>query len=437
MKTLFTIAALLFMLPFSFAQNQPFQITLEPITIPELGGVQSFAFGQHEGKWLIIGGRLDGLHRRQPFASFDIAGHNNQLLVIDPIAGKKWTSPLTNLPQALQERLSATNMEFYQQGEILYLVGGYGYSKTAGDHITFPYLTAIDVKQTIDAVVKGQSAEAFIRQIKDEAFAVTGGSLKKMYDVFYLTGGQKFIGRYNPHGPDHGPGFVQEYTDAIRRFRLTDHGSSLSVLHLKELKDSAQLHRRDFNVVPQVMPNGQQGLTAFSGVFRRDADLPYLNCVNIDSSGFAVNNNFTQYYNHYHCATIPLYNAATKEMHTVFFGGIAQYYDSAGTLKKDDDVPFVKTIARVTRTYEGTMKEVKLPVEMPGLLGAGAEWIRNEKLPMLQNGVINMDALPSGNSLLGYIFGGIQSTAPNVFWNNTGKQSSAQSTLYKVFVTKP
>jgi hypothetical protein len=68
------------------AQTSPFNIYIEPISIPNVSGLQSYAFGQHDGKWLILGGRLDGLHRRQPFAAFDIAGHNTQLIVIDPVA---------------------------------------------------------------------------------------------------------------------------------------------------------------------------------------------------------------------------------------------------------------------------------------------------------------------------------------------------------------
>ncbi|MBK8429408.1 MAG: hypothetical protein IPL27_27165 [Lewinellaceae bacterium] len=78
------------------AQNSPFQIHLEPLSIPNVGGLQSYAYGQHAGKWLIIGGRLDGLHRRQPFATFDLAGHNNQLIVIDPLTQQRWTAPLTS-----------------------------------------------------------------------------------------------------------------------------------------------------------------------------------------------------------------------------------------------------------------------------------------------------------------------------------------------------
>src|SRR5690554_2803666 len=138
---------------FSHAQTAPFEITIEPIAITGLGGIQSYAFGQHDGKWLIVGGRLDGLHQRQPFAAFDIAGHNNQLIVVDPITQQKWSAPLTSLPTSIQEHLSSTNMQFHQDGAYLYCVGGYGYSATASDHTTYSNLTAIKVPDVINAVI--------------------------------------------------------------------------------------------------------------------------------------------------------------------------------------------------------------------------------------------------------------------------------------------
>ena len=286
------------------AQTAPFQIAIEPMNISGLGGLQAYAWGQHNGKWLIIGGRLDGLHRRQPFAAFDVAGHNNQLIVVDPVAQQKWSAPLSSLPIGLQEQLSSTNMEFFQEGNYLYLVGGYGYSNTSADHITYPNLSAVKVPDVINAVINGTSFATNFRQITDTMFAVTGGYLNKINNTFYLTGGQKFIGRYNPMGPTHGPGFVQIYTNASRKFTIFDNGVTLSVTHLPAIVDAANLHRRDYNVVPQIMPTGQEGLTAFSGVFQVGVDLPYLNCVNIDSTGHTVNNAFSQYYNHYHLSLI-------------------------------------------------------------------------------------------------------------------------------------
>ncbi len=411
----------------------PFQLALEPVTIPGLGGLQSYAYAQHNGKWLLIGGRLDGLHRRQPWASFDAAGNNNQLFVIDPVTKQKWTAPLNSLPVALQEQLSSTNMQFYQEGNYLYLIGGYGYSNTEVDHVTYPNITAVKVAETINAIINGTAFTGFFRQQTNQDFAVTGGHLEKIYDTFYLVGGQRFDGRYNPMG---GPSYVQTYTNAIRTFSIIDDGTTFTIANMKVVTDAANLHRRDYNVTAQILPNGQEGLTAFSGVFQVNADLPFLNSVTIDSSGYAVNNAFWQYYNHYHCPVLPLYSQAANQMHTVFFGGMAQYYDSLGTMVQDNDVPFVKTIARVTRSANDSLKEYKLPVEMPDFLGASAEFIALENLPTYANGVIKLDSLTADTTLVGYIFGGIKSSAPNVFWVNTGTESEAHNQILKVYVLK-
>jgi hypothetical protein len=435
-RFIFPIFLVLVMVLTIKAQDTPFDIQLTPIQIEGVGGLQAFAFGQHESKWLIVGGRLDGLHRRQPFASFDIAGHNTQLIVVDPSGNQSWTASLNVLPASIKEQLSATNMEFYQEGDILYLIGGYGYSATAGDHITYPNLTAINIPQTIQAIQNDLSILPFIRQIKDDKLAVTGGYLQKIYDTYYLVGGQKFIGRYNPMGPNNGPGFIQEYTNAIRKFTLEDDGMTINIIHQTEIYDRAQLHRRDYNVAPQIMPNGREGLTAFSGVFQENVDLPFLTCVNIDSDGYAVQAGFNQYYNHYHCAHIPLYSAKDNEMHTLFFGGIAQYYDDNGLLVRDDNVPFVNTIARVTRQSDGSMAEYKLPITMPTLLGAGSEFIPNQDISTYENGVLKLDEIDQDTTMIGYIYGGISSSAPNIFFTNTGTQSQASSQIFKVFLIK-
>ncbi|MBK7964948.1 MAG: hypothetical protein IPK10_06445 [Bacteroidetes bacterium] len=150
-----------------FAQTSPFSVYIEPLNIAGLGGIQSYAYGQHNGKWLIVGGRLDGLHQRQPFASFLASGNNNQIFVVDPLSMQRWTAPISSLPVGLQEQLSSTNMEFFQEGNYLYCIGGYGYSNTAVDHITYPSLIAIDVPAVIDAVVNGSPFTSFFRQVAD------------------------------------------------------------------------------------------------------------------------------------------------------------------------------------------------------------------------------------------------------------------------------
>ncbi|MFZ4402185.1 MAG: T9SS type A sorting domain-containing protein, partial [Bacteroidales bacterium] len=416
-----------------FAQTAPFNIYVEPMNITGLGGLQAYAFGQHNGKWLILGGRLDGLHRIQPFAAFDVAGNNNQLIVIDPVTQQKWTAQISSLSVAIQEQLSSTNMEFHQEGNYLYVIGGYGYNTATTSRKTFGNLTAVNIPSVINAVINGTSFTGFFRQISDAQFAVTGGHLKKINTTYYLVGGNKFDGNYNPFG---NPTYTQVYTNAIRKFNLTDDGTTINITHLPTITDEINLHRRDYNVVPQILPDGNEGITAFSGVFQPSVNLPYLNCVNIDSSNYTVNNSFQQYYNHYHCAVLPLYSLLNNEMHNVFFGGIAQYYDSLGIMIQDNNVPFVKTIARVTRNSAGTMAEYKLPVEMPIFLGAGAEFIPNTSIPHYHNDVLKLDDITDDSTLVGFIYGGISSTAPNVFFTNTGSQSSASSQIFKVYVIK-
>lgn len=433
------ILSILFILTFFtvFSQTAPFEITLEPITIKNLGGIQSYAYGQANEKWLIVGGRLDGLHRRQPWASFDVAGHNNQLIVVDPISLRQWAAPLTSLPTPIQEQLSSTNMEFYQEDDYLYCIGGYGFSSTKNDHITFDKLTAIKVTDVINAVINNSNFSFFFRQITDTKFQVTGGRLKKIDNTYYLLGGQKFIGRYNPMGPNNGQGFIQEYTNAIRKFNLFDDGTNITITHLTSHSDTNNLHRRDYNAEQQILPNGNEGITMFSGVFQQTFDLPFLNSVTVDSNTYTVNNTFQQYYNHYHCPVLPIYSEQENEMHTVFFGGIAQFYDNSGTLVQDDNVPFVNTIARVTRDNSGNMAEFKLPVEMPSLLGAGAEFIPNLNIPHFNNEVFKLDSVTKDSILIGYIFGGISSTQPNIFFINDGTQSDANNQIFKVYINKP
>ncbi len=414
-------------------QTSPFELKLEEISVTGLGGLQAYAYGQDSGKWVLFGGRLDGLHRRQPFASFDIAGNNNQIIVVDVIGNKVWKSSLNGLSTALQEQLSSTNMEFHQEGHFLYIIGGYGYNASTSSRKTFGSIIAVDLEMLVDSIVRGGAITGAFRQIMDQKFAVTGGHLDMIGDVYYLIGGNKFDGNYNPMG---NPTYVQVYTNSIRKFKIEDDGMNLNITHLSEVVDTACFHRRDYNTAAQILPNRNEGITVFSGVFRLNIDLPFLNCVNIDSQSHKIQPGFQQFYNHYHCPVLPVYSYKQNQMNTVFFGGIAQFYDSAGTLVQDDNVPFVKTIARVVRNSDGTMAEYKMPVEMPELLGSSAEFIRNEALDWYENGVLKLDSIQSDSVLVGYIFGGISSTGKNIFFTNTGTQSAASSQIFKVYLYK-
>ena len=110
----------------SMAQDlQNFEIELEATTIADAPGVHSFSFGaDSQGRWLIIGGRIDGLHQRQPFAAFLANDNNTNAFVIDPITEQVWSTSLSSLPTTIYEQLQSTNQEFFQRGNQLYAIGG-------------------------------------------------------------------------------------------------------------------------------------------------------------------------------------------------------------------------------------------------------------------------------------------------------------------------
>lgn len=423
---------IVFLFSTTFAQSQAtFNIHLESFNINGFTGIQSFAYGQHNGKILLVGGRKDGLHRRQPWASFDAAGNNTDLLVIDPETEQIWAASVNTLSTGLKEQLQSTNMQFHQDGNTLYIIGGYGFSASNNDHITHPQLTAIQLDVCINAIVNGNSVMPYIRQFTDDYFAVTGGQIGKLNDTYYLAGGQKFTGRYNPMN---GPSFVQEYTNSIKRFKIIDDGTNLNFQPLTTWTDMMNLHRRDYNMLPQIFPDGSYGFTMFSGVFQHTVDLPFLNSVDFDSTGYQVNNSFSQYLNHYHSAKFGVYDSTNAVMHSVFLGGIARYFlDDNGNLVQDDNVPFVKTIGRVSRFADSTMTETQIGL-MPDLLGASAEFILADNTPKFEYEIIDLQQLTGDTVLIGYVLGGIKSNQPNIFFINTGTESEAYSTLYKVYL---
>lgn len=430
----YIIALLLFVLPTAVAQTTfEYDVVLTPVTVSGLPGLHSYAFGQHNGKWLIIGGRKDGIHARQPFNAFPGAQNNTDIYVVDIATQQMWSASVNTLQTGLKEQLQSTNMNFYQDGDALYIIGGYAFSATENDHKTFNSLTAIDLPNLIDAVVNGTAISSYFKQISNDVFAITGGQLAKIGATFYLIGGHRFDGRYNPMN---NPTFTQTYSNAIRKFSITNSGTTLSYSNYQEISDPLHLHRRDYNLVPQVFPNGELGYTISSGVFQVAVDLPFLYPIDVKESGYFPHTNFNQYLSNYHSGKVGLYDATLNQMHSLFFGGMSQYYYQGSTLVQDDTVPFVKTISRVSRNANGDLFEYKLPIEMPNLKGSGAEFIPNKTLPHYSNEVVQLSNITANEVVIGHLFGGIQSSSDSAFTDNQTGLTSADPTVYEVKLIK-
>ena len=171
-------------------------------------------------------------------------------------------------------------------------------------------------------------------------------------------------------------------------------------------------------------------------IFQINQNLPFLYPVDITSSEYEAIEDFNQYLNHYHCATVGLFDDATNQMHNLFFGGMSQYYYADDDLIQDNGVPFVKTIGRVSRDAQGVLTEDVLPIEMPDLLGTAAEFVINEALEQPVKDVISIANIQEDSVLLGYIFGGIHSNGLNPFNQNNSGITCASTTAFKVWIAR-
>lgn len=421
------------------AQSQfHYSLYLEADSIQGFSGIHSFAFAQHQNKWVFLAGRTDGLHARQPFNAFPPNFSNQAILLLDKLNKQAVSVPINLLPPPIAEHLSATNLNFFQVEDTLYLIGGYGFSQISNSYVTHNKLTTVQVSGLIHAIEQQSSIVPYFKQISDSTFAVTGGQLGYINGYFYLVGGHQFNGRYNPLG---NPTFTQSYTNQVRKFQLYNAGLAPIVFNKSVLTNATHLHRRDFNLIPQVFPNGDYGYTISSGVFQPTVDLPYLYPVDVLTSNgtptIVPHEHFNQYLSNYHSAKVALFDSTLNQMHALFFGGMSRYFYQNGQIVQDNLVPFVKTISRLSRLSNNQWQEVVLPLEMPFLQGAGAEFIPNLDLPHTSHEVLLLNKFPTLDSvLIGHIVGGIKSTSINPFSNNQTNQTSSDNAIFKVWLIK-
>lgn len=430
-------ALLILLVLFSCAKNDTqftLAVEISEIAIKDAPAINSYAHAVYQGQWLIVGGRTDGLHDHRPDRAYPANRSNMNIWIIDPEKKTVLKKSLEGLPANLCEQLQSTNMSFYQDDNKLLLVGGYGWSDEKQNYLTFPYLTIVDVAALIEAIKSNNEIIPYFTQIENQNMAVAGGHLGKIDDEYYLVFGNRFDGRYTAR---HNDGHTQQYTNEIRKFKLKNNNEEFEISAYTALSDTANFHRRDYNLLPQIFPDGVFGYTAFSGVFRYNRNFPWLHPINIFAKGYKSIETFEQQFSHYHSASVAVYRQQSKQMDNLFFGGMARYFPDlqTGEIMDDPLVPFVNTISQVTRFANGAMKEAALKTKMPGLLGASANFIPHQFIPLIRNKIVDYDKLPTGRSLIGYIYGGLESTHPNIFLQPHGSSTSTNK-IFEIYLIK-
>ncbi|MCE2984098.1 MAG: hypothetical protein LW832_11110 [Parachlamydia sp.] len=429
----------------------PFRVSIEQADFSLPAGIHSGAFGSHQGKWLFIAGRTNGLHGfNDNTNNFPPEEQNQTVYVVDPVKKRVFSRGLSDPSSDLNARqidfLSVTSPQFFQEGETLYITGGYGVDSSTGLFSTKPVLTAIDLPSLIHWVVKGKgSASHCIEQYIDPQFQVTGGLMGRIDDhPFLLIFGQNFQGYYVP-------GSNGDYTRQVRRFKIKEN-CHLSAVFLKPkpvLPDPAY-RRRDLNVVPMLFYKSkgwEAGWVALSGVFTEQGGI-WTIPIEIDKNGKSTMASpldpqaFRQGMNNYTSAAFGLFSRKEKTVYTVLLGGITFGYFDNGVFQTDYLFPFTNQVTTVSRNHKGQYRQYFMSAAYPLILstasnpgnpllfGAGAQFVPNPDLKTTENGLYTLDCL-CGRVLAGYIVGGIQSTLPNT---NTESDTAASPYIFKVYL---
>ncbi len=415
------------------------------VALPTL---HSFAAATHNGNWVLIGGRTNGLHgfNAGGFGNFPPAAQNRDVWVVDPVTRQSWSRELeessSGLTTAQIDALTSANQQFCEHDGRLFITGGYGFAFSSGEFRTHDMLTAIDLNEMIAWTQGGSGTAAdHIRQLVDPLFQVTGGAMYRLGSRFHLVFGQNFQGGYNP---------LREgtYVRAVRSFEIVDDGSTLVIQNSSQTTPSDDYRRRDLNVLPIIkrMPGGglEGRLLALSGVFTL-TNGAWTVPVEIDANGTpsmadpAAASTFKQSLNLYHSAKLGMYSEQTETMHLLLFGGITlEYFDrTAGETITDDQMPFTNQLAAITISATGDYEQHLLPVTYPVIdsgngsplrFGANAEFFPAEGIGSYSNGVLQLDAITT-RTTVGYIFGGIASDAGN------NGNSAASARIFEVVVT--
>ena len=154
--------------------NLPYTLQIEQVS-SDLPDVQSpvvatdnVAGSPFDGDWLVFGGRDNGLHTFTGNDDFPPDDQNENIYVINPATGETvtlaWSA--TDVSALTAEPLYSSNQQFFQQGDTLYTVGGYGDPDLGGgtfvdaNYETYDTLTVLSVDGLIKAVVDGGSVTA-------------------------------------------------------------------------------------------------------------------------------------------------------------------------------------------------------------------------------------------------------------------------------------
>lgn len=462
--------------------------------------LQSFAHGVHQDYWLLFAGRTNsadslngGLHKidgnsNYADTSFTPPSFNENIFVYNMTNDTVEQISLSDLKNLLKTKFpnnykalegfdnifKNSNALVKQQGEYVYVIGGYGpinFAKPKDGYITYNQVAKIHIPSLI-SLVKGDydsvDAEHLFAFGRHDSLISTGGELHTMGSgssaTFYLAGGHNF-------------GNNQKYVDAVYPFTLKDSSHVLTInvsTPITDVLDPTEpladnlsiLRRRDGPIVPSIYRSPvkgkiEQGLAFYTGVFKPGQDLQAWNdavyihpkFANAEGKLFTQDKSYNQNnYNVYSCPNFVVYDSKTDVSHTFLMGGIGDgSYAESGNLSG-----FTNTAVHIeTRIGESPLRSTHQLIKSnhlfnhseenkPPFYGAEAILFVNDDIPLFAiadetssttTDILDMSTFEDSDIEVGYIFGGIEAFRSNP--GTYGKTySRASNKIWKVVLKK-
>lgn len=480
--------------------NYAYSVTLEAVTgqyAPP--ALQSFVKAQHNEWWLLFAGRtngedtLGGLHKQvsnYAVKSFPPKSYNPFFYTYNPVTGDQsllnyynllnTTAYIADSLQTSDPAKSAicvkvaqalvdygkifrnSNPQSVQDGDYLYVVGGYGTALDSTDipaaYRTYDVMARINVPTLIKLVNREWDLTTaewtdLFRFGQNPTLRATGGELHKLGDTFYLAGGHNF----------YGVSFTQIYLNCVYAFNFSEDASNLSlsatildtisdvpldslVNNPKWVDSTSKFRRRDGPIVPSLYYDASNKLSPnfsfLAGVFTYNFGA-WEDAIHITPGGnekYHIDSQYQQFIcNVYSCPDFSLYDESAGELHTFLPGGIGN-----GVL--DTNLSgFTNTMGHAIFNPEsrtGTFDTISNAFPSPFYYGAEGEFFPTDNVQFykangITSGVIDADATfgTEESVVLGYIYGGIESFVVTPAGYGGGK-SGASDKVWKVTATR-
>jgi len=406
-------------------------ISLVAVSSNNLPSVRGPIVATNDGDWLVLSGSLGNFHNFNN-------DFNPNIYVYNPSTGQTYSVAIssTNLPTAVKNQISSTDQIFLQDGNTLYIIGGF-YTPDNTVFTTLNTISAINVSGMMNAVINGSTnlAPFVTDNTSVPQFKVTGGQLGKIGNYFYLTFGQDCEGNYC--------GTSQTYTNSIYQISMDSTLSSINIVNSVTHGDGdgSGWRRRDYTLVP-FMVGSTETLFALGGPFTPGSNaLVWTNGIDFDGSLQANSNFINQQANQYLAPALSMYSSSQQTSYVATFGGLSNLYWSTSGLVNDNTTPYGNILDLITSDASGNTQEYAniqplcsgQPLASCLYMGLSAQFVPVTASYYDSRGILQIDQLSQNSStLIGYLYAGLLSTSQDVFGND---ESFPTNQIYAVYVT--